>query len=183
VAGRLDGIHVASVAAVSFHALALTRCGKVYSWGNGGLDCIRQLGLGDGDGSDTDHVDCSSPQLITALLGKRERAVAAGRYTSVAMTDTGALYTWGRSRSGNLGHGDLRDRNVPTLVQGLNGIRVVAVSAHEQHTLALTAVGSVYAFGKGAGLGSSSASVDEDGEGARWTHIPHKIPGLVCTVS
>jgi alpha-tubulin suppressor-like RCC1 family protein len=87
----------------------------------GGRRDSPQLGLGNGsdneiDGIDTDHVDCGIPVLITALLGKHVRAVAVATFTSCAMTDTGALHPWGDDRNGNLGHGDVRERNVPALV-------------------------------------------------------------------
>jgi alpha-tubulin suppressor-like RCC1 family protein len=179
----LDGIHVASVAAGEYHALALTRCGRVYSWG----DLVRpQLGLvhsfnDDGDGSHTNHVDCGIPQLIPALLGQRVRAIAAGAYASFAVTDTGALHTMGDNEHGNLGYGDMRDRNAPALVQGLNGIYVVAVSAHDEHTLASAADGRVYAFGKGLELGISQGGEGEEGTEA--THSPRRISGLVCMVA
>jgi alpha-tubulin suppressor-like RCC1 family protein len=155
----LDGIHVVSVAAEDFHALALTRCGRVYSSGGHGRDSpVHGLGSeSDDDGSSDirDDAEYYVPQLIEALLGERVRAIAAGQNTSCAVTDAGALYTWGRNDSGNLGHGDVLDRDRPTLVQWLLGIRVVGVSMHNGHTLALAADGSVYAFGEGPGLGIS----------------------------
>jgi alpha-tubulin suppressor-like RCC1 family protein len=43
----LDGLHVEAVAAGTFHALALTRCGRVYSWGRFGSDSV-VCGLGSG---------------------------------------------------------------------------------------------------------------------------------------
>jgi hypothetical protein len=148
----LDGIHVASVAAGTWHALALTRCGKVYSWGQGAHHC--SLGLGDGSVGSGDEGDGDPlPQLITALLGQRVRAIAAGRFTSCADTDADSLYTWGENKSGNLDHGDKDDRNRPTLVQELHGMRVVRVSMFPEHTLALADDGSVYTFGEGPGLG------------------------------
>jgi alpha-tubulin suppressor-like RCC1 family protein len=127
-------------------------------------------------------MDCGIPQLITALLGQRARAIAAGFFKSCAVTVTGALYTWGSSHCGSLGHEDARDRNVPTLVQGLHNIRVVAVSAHFRHTLVLAADGSVYAFGKGRGMGINQGCEGEGEEGNELTHCPQRIPGLVCMV-
>jgi alpha-tubulin suppressor-like RCC1 family protein len=174
----LDGIHVASVVAGAFHALALTGSGRVYSWAHS--DGLQYNS--DGDGSNTEHVDCSIPQLITALLGERVRAVGMGPYTSLAVIDTGALYTWGENRFGNLGHGDEYNRNRPTLVQGLHGIPMVAVSASFHHTLAVIADGSVYVFGEGPGLG---ISIDQGGEGEKGneaTLSPLKILSLVCMV-
>jgi alpha-tubulin suppressor-like RCC1 family protein len=96
------------------------------------------------------------------------------------VTDTGALYTWGYNPNGNLGHGEVRDQRRPVVIQGLQGIRVVAVSTTYMHKIALAADGSVYAFGKGPGLGISQAGEGE--EGVESTHIPRRIPNLVCMV-
>jgi alpha-tubulin suppressor-like RCC1 family protein len=181
----LDGIHVVTVAAKSSHTLALTRCGQVYSWGTWDDNSdLMVLGLGSdsndgGDGGDKDEDHCSIPHLITALLGERVRAIAAGPYMSCAVTDAGALYTWGCNDNGNLGHGDKSDRDRPTLVQRLHGIRVVEVSLHTMHTLALAYDGSVYAFGRGPGLGIRQGAGDgEEVDGA----TPRRIPELVCMV-
>tara|TARA_B100001142_G_scaffold321015_1_gene367042 strand:- start:7678 stop:9135 length:1458 start_codon:yes stop_codon:yes gene_type:complete len=57
-----------------------------------------------------------------AFGGARVVAAAAGRYISVAVTEDGALWTWGASVSGQLGHGDEERRLVPT--------RVAAASTH-----------------------------------------------------
>jgi alpha-tubulin suppressor-like RCC1 family protein len=116
----LDGVHVDAVAAGTSHALALTRCGRVYSWGaDGSISPVHGHGRGSDGGSDSDNGsdggdkgDDSNhvPQLITALLGERVRAIAAGPDTSCAVTNAGALYTWGENHWGNLGHGDVRHR-------------------------------------------------------------------------
>jgi alpha-tubulin suppressor-like RCC1 family protein len=180
----LNGIHMASVAAGKYHTLALTRCGRVYSWG--AEDCGDNVcGLGNdrdggGAGDDVDYEDVGyyTPHLITALLGERVRAIAAGPYMSCAVTDAGGLHTWGENASGSLGHGDNRDRNRPTLVQGLQGISVVKVSICATHTLALAADGSVYAFSEGVGLGISG----EGGQVVTSAYSPQPIPGLVCLV-
>jgi alpha-tubulin suppressor-like RCC1 family protein len=111
------------------------------------------------------------------------RAIAAGAHKSCAVTDAGELYTSGRNDSGNLGHGDVEHWTWPRCVGGaLRGIRVVGVSIHEKHTLALVADGSVHAFGEGPGLG-----ISQEGEGGREevvgpTHTPRGIPNLGCTV-
>jgi alpha-tubulin suppressor-like RCC1 family protein len=175
----LDGIHVTSVAAGAFHALALTRCGRVYSWGIFGRDSSVH---GLGDTSDIDDDDFGLiPQLITALLGERVRAIVAGPDTSCAVTDAGALYTWGRGGFGALRHADVRDRNIPKLVTALHGINVVGVSMHFRRTLAVAADGSAYAFGEGPGLGirlgGEGEQIDET------TRSPQRIPDFICMVS
>jgi alpha-tubulin suppressor-like RCC1 family protein len=181
----LNDVHVATVAAGYYHTLALTRCGRVYSWGlkrrNGMM-----FGLGNdsagGDSNDKGDDDHSIPCLITALLGERVRTIAAGSGSSCAVTDTGALYTWGDNVNGNLGHGDVRHRNRPTLVQGLQGVRVVGVSIFATHTLVVAADGSVYAFGGGLGLGISRSRGGDFREVDEATYSPHIIPNLVCKV-
>jgi alpha-tubulin suppressor-like RCC1 family protein len=179
----LDGLHVVTVAAGVFHTLALTRCGRVYSWGPYGTDSVvHGLGSGSDDGSDSgdrdnDEYYCT-PRLITALSSERVRAIAAGSYMSCAVTDAGGLYTWGDHC--NLGHGDVFDLDRPTLVQGLQGIRVVGVSTDGSHTLALAADGSVFSFGAGAGLGiSREGEADVAGAAPR---SPRRIPELTCMV-
>jgi alpha-tubulin suppressor-like RCC1 family protein len=177
----LDGIHVVTVAAGDMHAVALTQCGRLYSWGALGLSSP-VLGLGDesDDSGDRDDNYFFIPQLITALVNKRVRVIAAGPTVSCAVTDAGALYTWGDNTHGNLGHGDVRPWDRPTLVTALHGIRVVGVSMYSQHTLALAADGSVYAFGKGPGPGiRQTGEGEEDGEATR---TPQRIPNLVCMV-
>jgi alpha-tubulin suppressor-like RCC1 family protein len=113
----LDGIHVAIVAVGVSHALALTRCGRVYSWGaQGGESPVHGLG-NDSDGSSDgdERIDCDYfiPRVIKSLLGNRVRAIAAGEHMSCAVTEAGALYTWGENGYGNLGHGQTRHQNKP----------------------------------------------------------------------
>ncbi|GFT82424.1 e3 ubiquitin-protein ligase HERC2, partial [Nephila pilipes] len=76
------------------HYLALTHDGDVYSWGIG--DAGR---LGHGD-----HKSSPVPMLIQDLCGKSVKHIACGPATSAAITASGELYTWGRGRTGRLGH-------------------------------------------------------------------------------
>jgi alpha-tubulin suppressor-like RCC1 family protein len=174
----LNNIRVATVAAGDNHVLALTKCGRVSSWGAAGRDSpvygLGSDGEGGSDGTDRDDAYYSMLHLITALLGERVRAISPKMEVSAAMTDAGALYTWGDNEHGNLGPGDVRNRDRPTLVQGLQGIRVVGVAIDDRHTLALAADGD------DPGLG---ISLQGDGEQvARRTSTPQMIPNLKCTV-
>jgi alpha-tubulin suppressor-like RCC1 family protein len=66
----LDGIHVVAVAAGAHHALALTRCGKVYWWGRDDVNSIFEDDSDGGNDSDDRGNHVYLPQLITALLGQ-----------------------------------------------------------------------------------------------------------------
>jgi alpha-tubulin suppressor-like RCC1 family protein len=74
--------------------------------------------------------------------------IAAGWNHSLAVGEEGVVYTWGFNYSGQLGlgdHGEDTDRNVPTLVDGVNG--VVAVAGGFYHSLALSFDGTVMTCG------------------------------------
>ena len=47
-------------------------------------------------------------------------SVAAWGQQSALLTSKGKLLTWGKGELGRLGHGDEKDRCVPTLVTGFN---------------------------------------------------------------
>jgi alpha-tubulin suppressor-like RCC1 family protein len=101
-----------------------------------------QLGLGDTDDRDTFTV-------VAGLRGVVD--IDAGGEHSIAVTAEGGLYTWGTGRA--IGHGGDQDtqRLFPTKVTG-GGIEeafVVQVAAGDDHSMALTAVGELYAWGWG----------------------------------
>jgi len=95
--------------------------------------------------------------------------VAAGDEHSVALTAAGAVWTWGRNDSGQLGIGSssgpstcrgVACSRVPVSVRLPKGAAIVAVAAGGEDTLALTAAGAVYAWGDDGsgqlGIGSST---------------------------
>ena len=78
--------------------------------------------------------------------------MSAGRSNSLALTADGAVFTWGESERGCLGHGeDLSNQVLPKKVEAFAGQRVIAVSVGAYHSLALTADGAVFTWGKGEG--------------------------------
>ena len=48
--------------------------------------------------------------LVDKLSGKNVVSVVAGGEHSAAVTEDGALYTWGRGSYGRLGHGECEER-------------------------------------------------------------------------
>jgi alpha-tubulin suppressor-like RCC1 family protein len=73
-------------------------------------------------------------------------AVQAGRYHSLALTSEGTVYAWGRNDVGQLGLGTITaPQESPALIPGLSD--VIALAAGDDHTLALKADGSVWAWG------------------------------------
>ena len=88
--------------------------------------------------------------------GARIVAAAAGGAHSVALSEHGALWTWGDGTEGRLGHGDEDDWRVPTLVAraGLGGGQIGRCRAlPAEHALAF-AMGTHGRLGGGGGASS-----------------------------
>ena len=136
------------------HYILLTEAGEVWSWGLGDGG---RLGHGGQDSA-------ASPRLIQALAGRTVIKVATGSTYSAALTAEGELFTWGKGNYGRLGHGNVDDCLVPTLVSALAGHRVVDVAcgSGDAQTLAVTSEGLVYSWGDGdygkLGRGGSDGS-------------------------
>ena len=141
------GQPVVAVVAGDDHSFALTAEGAVWSWGGG---VYRMLGgglfgkLGHGD-QQTQLL----PKKVETFVGQRVVAVSAGAMHSLALTADGDLWSWGEGEYGRLGHGDGQNQLLPKKVEALAGQRVVAVSAGTRHSLAITADGAVFTWGKG----------------------------------
>jgi alpha-tubulin suppressor-like RCC1 family protein len=130
---------VVAVDAGKYYSFALSRDGTFMACGRNGSG---QLGLGD-----TDHRDTFT--VVAGLRGVVD--IDAGYDHTIAVTAEGGLYTWGYGRA--MGHGGDHDtqRLVPTKVTGggIGEAVVVQVAAGEEHTMALTATGQLYAWGQG----------------------------------
>ena len=127
------------MSAGGFHSLALTADGAVWSWGGGRLG---KLGHGD-------EQEQLLPKKVEAFVGRSVIAVSAGAYHSLAITADGAVWSWGNEHYGKLGHGDQQDQLLPKEVEAFARQRVAAVLAGEDHSLAITADGAVFTWGKG----------------------------------
>jgi alpha-tubulin suppressor-like RCC1 family protein len=131
----LNHVVVKQVAAGLYHSMVLTHGGDVFTWGYGYLG---QLGHGNTDSQNV-------PKRVESLTNVTD--IAAGMNHSVAVVEAGSVYTWGFNYSGQLGlgdHGDIQ-RDVPTVVPGLN--EVVTVAAGSYHSFALSRDGTVMACG------------------------------------
>ena len=117
-AGAIAGSAAVMAASGVAHTLVVTHDGALWACGCGELG---RLGL-------NDEKDRYSFERVGAeeFGGARVVAAAAGWNHSVAVTEDGALWTWGCGGSGKSGHGDREDRLVPTVVAagGLGGERI-----------------------------------------------------------
>lgn len=110
--------------------------------------------------ADASATNLMSPTRLRPLMGIDICFVAAGSVSShcVALDVDGRCYTWGRNEKGQLGHGDLVQRDMPTRVAGLSNHRIVKAGSGRQHTVVVTEDGLSFAFGwnKHGQLGTGS---------------------------
>ena len=169
------GSQVRTISCGDVHTLAVTEAGELWVWGEGAQG---RLGLNDGQ-----------RRLVPTRVDPQHfahapiSAVAAGDYHSAAVTAGGALYTWGQGEAqptgsqvpGGLGHVDLANRLVPTLVprQLLGGARVGRC-----HGL-LEELALAFAMGTHERLGAGSAAAGGVGGRRRSRRAQGKAPAAM----
>jgi hypothetical protein len=136
---------VVAIAAGFNHSLALLENGTVEAWG-----CNERGQLGDGSTTGSDV-----PVAVGSLTGAT--AISAGGDFSLARLESGKVVSWGWNIEGQLGDGNEEGpetcgstycSRVPVEVSGLS--TATAISAGEEHALALLENGTVEAWGEGS---------------------------------
>eukprot|EP00397_Hematodinium_sp_SG-2012_P045160 GEMP01050625.1.p1 GENE.GEMP01050625.1~~GEMP01050625.1.p1 ORF type:complete len:394 (+),score=63.36 GEMP01050625.1:35-1216(+) len=165
---------VYQVACAKQHSLVLLQNGTVLSSGKG--DYGR---LGRGDTSDDLYF---SP--IEYFLGIRDsileatggvsaiKKVDCGAHFSVALTEAGELFVWGRNDQGQLGLGDDSMGDIhsteryPRLLRSfpMEGLKVVDFACGDHHVTALTNHGALYTWGDNAWLQPNRVSLPSNYE-------------------
>mmetsp|Transcript_102951 Transcript_102951/g.182873 ORF Transcript_102951/g.182873 Transcript_102951/m.182873 type:complete len:559 (-) Transcript_102951:57-1733(-) len=151
------------------HAAALTEGGKVFAWGKNDFG---QLGTGD---EENKALPTSTELPYECYISQ----VACGGNYTMGVTKKGELWTWGRFQASNF----------PRLLvdtwcngyeskgeMGLKGLKIVKISAGDQHMGAMTKEGKLYTWGYndfgqlGWGL---------HGEGRVGQQRPNQVKGLI----
>ncbi|KAH0876074.1 hypothetical protein HID58_073436 [Brassica napus] len=132
---RLKPTCVPSLIDYNFHRVAcghsltvgLTTSGQVFTMGS---TVYGQLGNSLADGK----VPCL---VEDKLASEFVEEISCGAYHVAALTSRNEVYTWGKGANGRLGHGDLEDRKVPTLVEGLKDRHVKYIACGSSYTAAI----------------------------------------------
>ena len=128
------------------YSAVISSGGELYTFGASSDGCLGHGG--DDDFEYDDHVaEQRLPTQVMALASTRIVSVAAGETHLVAVAASGGVFTFGAGRHGALGHGDLKMRNVPTIVESLKGVHVISASAGFSTSAAVSSDGSLYTWG------------------------------------
>ncbi|EPS68557.1 hypothetical protein M569_06211, partial [Genlisea aurea] len=92
----LSDLNLVDIAAGGWHSTALTIDGQVYGWGRGEHG---RLGFGD------DKSSKMVPQKVHLLATENIVQISCGGTHSVALTEDGRIYSFGRGDHGRLGYG------------------------------------------------------------------------------
>jgi len=159
----------------SAHTVALTNAGELFVWGSNEYG---QHGLSTAEIERIYEArqelnkrkiaelppECLPSQIrqFDIRVNKKVTYVATGHNHIIAVENFRKVYAWGRNFEGQLGVGySCREVTEPTQVPDLTGFVIKEVVASEAHTLVLTELGELYAFGSplygrlGIGLASS----------------------------
>ena len=85
--------------------------------------------------------------MIASLLRTRVVSVCAGANHTLAISEAGQLWSCGRGRHGQLGHGHFHDEGTLTLVETIRGERIVSAAAGRAHSIALACDGKIFTWG------------------------------------
>ncbi|KAM6261668.1 putative E3 ubiquitin-protein ligase HERC4 [Porphyrio hochstetteri] len=137
---ELGSEDIVQIACGDHHAMALSRGGKLFTWGQ---NTHGQLGVG------SQSPLAPQARLVEGLRGIPLARIAAGGAHSTAVSLSGAVYSWGRNHFGQLGLGDTEARDCPSYVGALEHWKAVLVSCGADHTAVLSKEGLVCTFGAG----------------------------------
>jgi alpha-tubulin suppressor-like RCC1 family protein len=124
------------------HTVILTEDGEVATCGWGG-DWMTMGGLGTGE----TNVELE-PVYLSGIEGKVVQ-IAVGDYHTMAVTEAGQLFVWGRGDDGRLGTGGTGGESEPIYLETFGGenMEVAMVSAGPNFSACVTKQGKLYTWG------------------------------------
>lgn len=160
---------VYQVSANKHHSLVITDEGKVWSWGHGKDG---RLGLSD----ESIHL---LPKMIMTIKCK-VISVSTGLNHSLALSDTGNIYSWGSNRQGQLGHKMCDDYEIvtePRILSQLLKEVIKGISAGDFHSVCYSQSGDIYSWGsnKSGQLGLKCSDVNTSSSGIPIVWNPKKV--------
>jgi RHS repeat-associated protein len=179
---------VKAVAAGHEFSIALKSDGTVWAWG------MNNAGeVGNGTVSSNACLCIDAPTQVTGLSGIASVAAGISGYNGddkhvLALKSDGSVWAWGYDGAGQVGDGTVGSGicaciDAPVQVPGLSGIAGVAAGGN--HSLALRADGTVFAWGSDAygELGNGTSISQPTSQGCWCLTAPVQVTGLSAVIS
>lgn len=138
-AGIKDTTAIESVSCGASHCAAVDPDGVLMTWG---LASSGELGHGGWT-----PIEVDIPRQVNSMAGVKVTQIATGANHTVIVSEGGGLWTCGRGRHGQLGHGHFNDAGPLQRLEALRGMNVTRAVAGGSHTVCLTDCGSVWSWG------------------------------------
>ncbi|XP_076999000.1 putative E3 ubiquitin-protein ligase HERC6 [Tamandua tetradactyla] len=151
----LKTLNVGFVSCGKEHSVAVCHKGRVFAWGAGSEG---QLGIGEF------KEICFTPKKIKTLTDIKIIQVSCGHFHSLALSQDGRVFSWGKNSDGQLGLGkEFPSQASPQRVKSLEGIPLAQVAAGGDHSFALSLSGTTFGWGsnKASQLALSGKKVPE----------------------
>jgi len=206
IGGGLAHRRVLAVASGRWHNLAIVDDGDLYSWGAADAGRCGFAETMDMPRDEDNWPYQPVPRSVVggALAGKKVAAIACGENHSLVVTTEGGLMAWGSLHMGRCGFADAfglptDDENHPyqpvpreVVGGGLDGKKVAFIACGTFHSLAVTDVGELFAWGSTCAGRCGFANLEGlpvDRDGVHYQPVPRQVVdgGIdtkkVCTVA
>lgn len=137
ITANFGGAHIKAISPNGNHSTAISEDGKFFAWGH---NSYGQLGAGD-------TTTRSLPFLVNNFGGESISKIFRAYDNSIAISDSGKIYSWARNQYGQVGDGTNIDKNLPQDISSAFTNRVIEMVGGGRHMLALTDAGEVFAWG------------------------------------
>jgi RCC1 and BTB domain-containing protein len=137
IVNELCGKQIVKIAYGYDHVIALTKCGRCFSWGD---NSFGQLGQ-------RDKKKRNRPSFINALLYETILDIQCGYSYSIVFGNSGKYFGFGFNTDGRLGCGDNNEHLLPIELVFLMKEKILSLSCGRCHSLALTENGQVLSWG------------------------------------
>ncbi|MDR3346605.1 MAG: hypothetical protein LBS73_05450 [Campylobacteraceae bacterium] len=138
IKGLASGVSIVSISAGGRHSLALDSSGKVWA---AGYNEQGQLGLGNNS-----DLYSFQPVILGSIANATIVSISAGHNHSLALDSEDQIWAAGENVDGQLGLSTTDNQNKFQLVS-ISGVKIVAISAGRQHSLAYDKSGNIWASG------------------------------------
>jgi alpha-tubulin suppressor-like RCC1 family protein len=132
----LSDLNIEILECGGIHSLALTRNREVYAWG---WNSFGQTGNG------KDELQLI-PIKVLGFGKEKVTRISCGGTHSMALLESGRVYSWGSNEFGQLGFENVKVSHKPKNIE-MSDVKISKISCGAYHSLLLTNDGFIYAFG------------------------------------